>query len=305
MTGRATRLLRIGLNVADLARGEAFYRDALGFATVTEHDAEPDWAQLLASDRAHVNSARLRLGEQALELTAFDPPGARYPTDSTAADLWFQHFAVVTNDMPTACRRLEQYGATPITQDGPQRLPPAAGSVVAYKFRDPDGHPLELIHFPPGIGDAAWHAAIPGPTIGIDHSALSIAGTKRSLAFYRALGLDILSRQVNSGPEQDCLDGLSHAVVDVIALAPVGAQTPHVELLHYRSPRGRPFDPNRQPHDIADSRLIFQVEDLPGLIAALAAVGAVASPMMPIPPRSRAASVRDPTGHAVVLLEYS
>ena len=303
MTGRALRLLRIGLNVADLPRAQAFYRDALGFVEIAADELDPSWARLLAGDGVRVRSARLRLGAEELELVACDAPGASYPRDSTAADLWFQHFAIVTNDIAAVCRRLEQGGATAITQDGAQRLPPGARAVVAYKFRDPDGHPLELIHFPPGVGDANWQHASPNLTLGIDHSALSIVDAERSLAFYDLLGLELQSRQINSGPEQDRLDGLSRVVVDVMALAPAAAGTPHVELLCYGTPRGRPSHLGREIRDIADSRLIFQVEDLADLIRALASAGAVASAILELPSRSHAAAVRDPDGHAILMLE--
>ena len=33
---------------------------------------------------------------------------------------------------------------------------PNASGIRAVYFRDPDGHPLELIQFPPGKGDPRW-----------------------------------------------------------------------------------------------------------------------------------------------------
>ena len=38
----------------------------------------------------------------------------------------------------------------PISPDGRVRLPDNSGGVTAYKFRDHDGHPLELLEFPQG-----------------------------------------------------------------------------------------------------------------------------------------------------------
>jgi catechol 2,3-dioxygenase-like lactoylglutathione lyase family enzyme len=302
MSGRVLRLLRIGLNVTDLPRALNYYREALGFTHVEDDESWRKATPLLAGDGVRVRAARLRLGGQELELTEFDPPAMRYPPRSTAADLWFQHFAIVTNDMATAYGRLQRCGMTPITQGGPQRLPPEDGAVVAYKFRDPDGHPLELIHFPSGVGDPAWHRAAPGATIGIDHSALSVANVDRSLAFYDLLGLDLQSRQHNAGPQQDRLDGLFDAVVEVLALSPVAARTPHVELLCYRTPRGRPV-PRPLAHGIADTRLIFQVEELDNLGRTLLLASFAMSPIAEISSKSHAAFVRDPDGHASVLLE--
>jgi len=304
MTGHVLRLLRIGLNVADLRRAEAYYRDVLGFVIVAEEAADPNWAQLLAGEECRARIARCRLGAQELELVAFDLPGAEYPSDSTAADLWFQHVAIVTNNMTGAYRQLTRNANVPISRGGPQRLPPSSGAVAAYKFRDPDGHPLELIHFPEGMGDPGWQCPSADSTLGIDHSALSVSDAERSLAFYARLGLVESSRQLNSGLEQDLLDGLSKVVVDVIGLTPGAGQTPHVELLCYRTPHGRSDEPSRRSHDIADSRLIFQVQDLAGLIRTLNATGSTASPVVDLASKARAALVRDPDGHAIVLLEY-
>jgi len=271
------RLARVVLNVGDLRRAVAFYCAALGFATVGEDDLVEGEAR----------SVVLRLGAQELELVAWRQPGAAYPVASTAADLWFQHCAIVTNDIAAAYQRLQRYDAAPITRGGPQLLPPATGSVTAYKFRDPDGHPLELIHFPHGSGDPVWQVAASGPTIGIDHSAVSVGEVDRSVAFYRGLGLDLAARQVNSGPEQDRLDGLAAVTVDVVALLPLAA-TPHVELLCYRTPLGREAFPSPCGRDIADTKLIFAVDDL----------GALMSKSEP-----GVARLRDPDGHAIILTE--
>ncbi len=306
MSGHVLRLRCVGITVADLPRAQAFYQQALGFApSSTAAETDPAWARLLGAE--NVRTARLRLGAQEIELTAFDPPGQPYPGGSTSADLWFQHIAVVTNDMAAAYDRVRRHGgATPITEGEPQRLPPEAGGVTAYKFRDPEGHPVELIQFPPGTGDAAWQHARPGSvTLGYDHSAISVADANRSVAFYTGLlGMAQASRQVNSGPAQERLDGLPGDVVDVVALQPAAAPTPHIELLAYRTPRGRPA-PSLRPCDVAATRLVLEVENLPGLLGTLAGAGvAVAEPgVVPLADGSRAALIRDPDQHELVLVD--
>lgn len=291
MTGRVLRLLRIGRTVADLDRAAAFYCDALGFVR--------------AGVDTQRRAARLRLGAEEIELAAFDPPGAPYPSGSTAADLWFQHIAIVTPDIAAAYQRLLRHRAVPITQGGPQHLPEAAGGVTCFKFRDPDGHPLELIQFPPGAGDPAWQRGPDALTIGIDHSALSVADADRSAAFYAGLlGLSEASRQVNSGPAQERLDGLAADIVDVVALHPAASATPHVELLGYREPRGRTLASPLQPDDIAADRLVLEVQGLEDLLATLRDIGAsVAHRPLPSADGSRAAVARDPDGHLIVLVE--
>lgn len=190
----------------------------------------------------------LRLGSETVELLQ-DPAGTavRLPTPSGQIGTAFQHIAIVTNDMPAAMRRLAGFDFSPITRGSPVTLPASAGGVTAFKFRDPDGHPLELISFPPGTGDPRWQvpALLAGPTLGIDHSAIVVADVEPSIAFYTGrLSFTLSARQTNRGPEQDRLDGLDGVEVDVIALQPADATTPHLELLGYRSPRPTP---NQQP----------------------------------------------------------
>lgn len=298
MTARATRLARVGLTVADLARAETFYRDALGFTAVGAVATDPAWDTLLGG---RTRARRLRLGQQELLLSQFDMLGAAYPAGSTAADLWFQHFAIVAADIEGAYQRLLGHAATPITDGGPQRLPASSGGVTAYKFRDPDGHPLELIQFPPGTGDPLWRRHGPGAlTLGIDHSALSVSDADRSVAFYAGLlGFTQADRQVNTGQEQDRLDGLAGVVVDVVALRPRDVATPHVELLGYRSPHGRPSPLPRRQSDVATARLILEVEELAAALDGIA----LPAPIATLADGTRAALVADPDGHALVLVQ--
>ena len=273
---RALRLLRISVTVSDLARAAAFYTDALGFqAPMPAEDADPGLAGLLGV--RGLRTVRLHRGGQVLELAAFDPPGAAYPPGSRSNDLSFQHCALVVDDMAVAYARLARHPFTPITRGGPQALP---GGISAYKFRDGDGHPLELI---------AFDRPDPATAGGIDHSAISVSDAGRSSAFYAGtLGLRIAARQVNAGPAQDTLDGLDGAEVDVVALAPA-QPAPHVELLGYRAPPGRPAPP-MQPQDIAASRLVFQVDSLAGHPGAV-----------DLADGARVAVMHDPDGHALLL----
>ena len=49
----------------------------------------------------------LRLGRERIELLEFTEAGGRsYPLGSTSTDLWFQHMAIVVNDMRQAYLRV-------------------------------------------------------------------------------------------------------------------------------------------------------------------------------------------------------
>jgi catechol 2,3-dioxygenase-like lactoylglutathione lyase family enzyme len=308
---RALRLLRVGLTVPDLARAAAFYADALGFAAAeAPRQAAPGLAAALGlGEAACATVQRLRLGAQEIELAEFDPPGRPYPPGSTSYDLWFQHIAIVVGDMAAAHARVAAHGgAAAITVGGPQRLPPSSGGVTAWKFRDPDGHPLELIAFPPGTGPAAWSdISRTALTVGFDHSAISIGDAGRSAAFYEGtLGLACASRQVNRGPEQERLDAAPGAVVDVVALDPAKAPTPHIELLGYRVPRGRSVpDGGLRANDVAATRLVLHVTGLDALTEELGRAGRLVSPegVTDLGDGTRAALARDPDGHLLLLAE--
>ncbi len=240
--GRALRILRVSRVVADLDRAEAFYRDGLGFRRIGRGPGNPALAGLLGIAGASSEHVVMRLGAEEIALVRFDPPGAPYPPGSRSDDLWFQHLAVVVDDMEAAFRHLEKQAPRPISTHGPERLPPGNGGVSAFKFRDPDGHPLELIQFPPGQGRPVWQERVrtgPGPFLGIDHSALAVAATARSLRFYRSLGFRVAARSLNDSEAQSRLDGVPSARVHVTSLRPRSAAGAGLELLAY-TPPGRP-----------------------------------------------------------------
>jgi catechol 2,3-dioxygenase-like lactoylglutathione lyase family enzyme len=300
------RIRRISLVVADLSAMAAFYCESFGFERVAQDvDGGAALAQLLGMEQVHTRSAILRLGRDELELTACDPKGRDYPPGSTAADLWFQHIAIVVADIDQAYGALRR-GRTmiPISIDGPERLPPNTGSVTAFKFRDPEGHPLELSMFPAGVGAARWQAPeASGNCLGIDHSALSVADVATSLAFYcGTLGMSPTGRSLNRGPEQDRLDGLACDGVDIVALQPADPASLHMELLGYPQPRGS--GSRLRPNDIAATQIDLQVADLPAMVDRLRAAGAtfISPGAVTLDTGAATALVADPDGH---LLRFS
>lgn len=296
-------LLRIERNTADLERALAFHRDALGFVVDDPDAVPPAWTLLPGLCDTAPRCAQLSLGAQTLAFTEF-PDAEPYPADGASNDLCFQHCAIVTHEMDAAFDRVMQHGAVPITQGGPQTLPPSTGSVTAFKFRDPDGHPLELIAFPPGTGDPAWQSAPQSPTLGIDHSAISVADVERSILFYELLGLRVASRGVNRGTEQQCLDNLAGVEADIVALDGP-ARTPHLELLGYRRPRGR-ANPSAGLMAVAADRLAWQADKVDVLLDALTdgdfTDAIIAGGFID---GTTIALLRDPDGHLLALRDRS
>ena len=240
----AQRVVRICRVVSDLARAEAFYCSALGCRPVSRGPLDPAIARALDVPHIPANEVVVRLGGEEVALVQFALPGRAYPENSGSNDLWFQHLAIVVSDMDAAYARLLANPAWhPISVGGPQALPETDGGVRAFKFRDPDGHPLEFLWLPPGRGRAIWHERPSSlrepPFLGIDHTALAVKSTRRSVDFYRALGMRLGHQSLNHGAAQSHLDGLRDARVRVSALRTKSADAPGLELLAY-APPGRP-----------------------------------------------------------------
>lgn len=163
------------LVTADLDRLRRFYCHVLGFAATGPVEPISGEEMALLGVPGAGRRQRLKIGNQTLAVDEFEVAGRPYPEDSNAASPWFQHLALVVIDIGVAYGSLRHIEL--ISEGGPRYLPPSSGSVHAFKFRDPDGHPLELLQFPKSDVPPAWkdREPIPGQlAVGIDHSAISV-----------------------------------------------------------------------------------------------------------------------------------
>jgi catechol 2,3-dioxygenase-like lactoylglutathione lyase family enzyme len=305
-SARVIEVEQISVTVADLTRTEAFYRDGLGFQTLSRDTAASEGMQRLYGVPAAAKSLTMELGRQRVEFVEFEQPGRLYPTDSCSADLWFQHFAIVVRDMDASFARLSAVHFQSISVNGPQTLPAADGHVRAFKFRDPDGHPLELIYFPPGVGRAVWESSSPAQVaLGIDHTAIAVSNTRASEAFYATLlGMHLAYEQVNRGPAQERLDATFDAMVRITGLRPDSPDGPGIELLDYRAPStGRPMPRDSRAIDLWHEHTVVRVDRLEELVARLgrAEVRFVSPGIVRLANGRRAAEVIDPDGHTIVI----
>lgn len=252
-------LIRFGMNSPNVRCLLEFYEQALS-ACVQPFERPDD--SLVAPDGigGSASSTLMKLGNSTVELLEFDTPGRPYPHDLSPYDSRFQHLGVIVTDMHRAMERLSQsHGWSAISTGGPQTLPDEDGGVTAFKFRDPDGHPLELLQFAAGRIPVNWRDPGGGSVhLGIDHSALSVTDVARSVRFYEAIGLCAANRTVNRGGPQQRMDGVTAPVVDVVSLLPRRSM-PHVELLHYRTAL-RPTHDAPAVNDTAATRLVFAVQ---------------------------------------------
>jgi catechol 2,3-dioxygenase-like lactoylglutathione lyase family enzyme len=296
------RIAGVSLTAADAETLAAFYQ-MLGFERRgEERRSGPAFAALMRLRDAAARVIRLTLGAERLELLEFETPGRPYPRHAASNDPRFQHFAIVVPSIDAAHERLQASRAwSPITRSEPQRLPQSSGGVVAFKFHDPEGHPLELLEFPQERMPAVWRARQDGSRalhgragtgLGIDHSAIVVADTARSLEFYARLGFRRSGGSCNRGPEQARLDDLEQPVVEVTALSS-SAEPPHLELLCYREPAARePPDLPLASNDIAATRVLLEVKEGPS--------GTDDGARAPAP-----RLIHDPDGHALVVASHA
>ena len=279
------RLAYVGLTTPDAAGLCDFFERALGFRLLTAGRRSSQELAGIAGSAGGAYRVTLGLGGEVIELPQFDRPGRPYPEAASASDPCFQHFAIVVTDMAQAYQRICSIGGwSAISTGGPQQLPATSGGVIAFKFRDPDGHPLELLAFPPAQSPAYWQGRSNEQLfLGIDHSAISVSDSARSIAFYEGLGLRIAARSLNCGIEQERLDGVSKPHVEVTALTPRQA-TPHLELLKYRS-TAPDDEKGLRNNDVAATRLVFE--------AAQSSYGAA----------TQKQALTDPDGHHVLIVE--
>ena len=146
------KLSRIILICREAEQLAEFYIRAFGFVRIDDSPkSDPGFAELIGFANGHVRLTSLRLGNQVISLAETQPPGRSYPKDVPGWDPRFQHFAIVVSDMAAAYANLQALRHwTAISTDGPQALPASSGGVTAFKFRDPEGHPLEMLAFAPG-----------------------------------------------------------------------------------------------------------------------------------------------------------
>jgi len=300
--------------VSDLTRSRAFF-ELLGFTVLREEELSgAAEEQRTGIAKARVRRLELGLGTERLALRQFVAPatGRSVPLDSRGNDLWFQHVAIVVRDMDRAYGWLRAHHVAHVSS-GPQTLPrwnKNAAGVQAFYFADPDGHTLEIIHFPRGKGDPRWQTPAScsrAPVelcqfLGIDHTAITVSDTDASLAFYRdRLGLRVAGESENYGPEQEHLNGVFGARLRITALR--AGSGPGIELLEYLSPRGgRAAPSDARPNDLTH----WQIDvETPEMSALRSAANDRAAPGILLTSSAHQALLRDRDGHALLATDVS
>jgi catechol 2,3-dioxygenase-like lactoylglutathione lyase family enzyme len=308
------RIRSISMTVSDVERSRDFYTSAIGFKPVSDLTVNaPEYSQLFDIPNAVIRIVTLQLSDESIKLMQFlNLPSRPIPADSQSNDLWFQHLAIAVGNMDRAYAQLQSFLVESIS-DAPQTMPasnPAAAGIRAFKFKDPDGHDLELIWYPVDKGQEKWHQKTDRLFLGIDHTAIAIADTEQSLRFYRdLLGMEVEGDSLNQGETQARLDDLPEAKVRVTALRPAQGGL-GIELLDYLIPeQERPIPNSWKCSDIAHLHIEMALQDIEETAVRLCRSGVqFVSPHWAqfsgsLAPDRKGCLVKDPNGHALFLIE--
>lgn len=142
---------------------------------------------------------------------------------------------------------------------------------------------------------------------------MTVSDVDRSVAFYRLkfyrdlLGMKVIETSENYGTEQEHLNNVFGARLQITTLR--AESGPGVELLEYISPRhGRLRPPDARPNDLLHWQTTVAVRDLKSRVEKLrTARTTVVSPDVTTMKSDHGSNncllVRDPDGHAVILVE--
>src|SRR5499425_3227489 len=226
----------VDITVSDMDQAVDFYSRVLSFKTVSDTEvAGETYENLEGVFGVRIRVVRMQLGDEFIELSEYlAPKGRSINVGARSNDRSFQHIAIIVTDMDKAYAWLRQ-NKVEHASSGPQRLPDwnkNASGIRAFYFKDPDGHPLEILQFPPDKGSEKWHR----PS---DKLFMRIAGESE-----------------NYGTEQEHLNNVFGAHLRITSLR--AASGPGVELLEYLSPRdGSPFPLDEHANDVIHRQTVL------------------------------------------------
>jgi catechol 2,3-dioxygenase-like lactoylglutathione lyase family enzyme len=294
-------------------RSIRFYSKVLSFEKISDIELQgSDYEHLEGVFGLRMRVVAMRLGDESIELTEYlTPQGRPVPSDSHSNDRWFQHIAITTSDMNRAYAWLRENRVQHVST-GPQTLPDyikSAAGIRAFYFDDPDGHPLEILEFPPDKGDPKWRHANGKLFLGIDHTAIAVANTSASLQFYRdLLGLRVAGESENYGSEQEHLNSVFGARLRITSLRSL--EGPGIELLEYLAPAGgRAMSGDDHANDVIHHQTRLVTDDIGAALTALqerhyqlisSGIATFAKAALGF---HSAVIVRDPDGHAIELVK--
>ncbi|WP_319423348.1 VOC family protein [Pleurocapsa sp. FMAR1] len=256
----------VGMTVANLEKSIEFYSQVLSFRVTKDTEVwGEDWEKLQGVFGLRMRIVQMQLGDEIISLMEYlTSEGKPLPVDSGSNDRIFQHIAIVVKDMDRAYEHLRQYRVRH-SSTSPQQLPEwnkKLGGVKAFYFKDPDGHNLELIEFPPDKADDKWLQTTDELFLGIDHSAIVVKNAQASFPLYGDLfGLELMLQAENYGTEYEHISGIFGARVQVNSMKPslgIG-----FELLEYIAPtNGKDMPIDSKANDLWHCQTTITVSNL-------------------------------------------
>ena len=149
-----TKAHHMGLQVADLDRSVAFYRDVLGFTVIFAWNPQAEYIrELVGYPDADIHAAVLRLpgSEVVLELLEYRNV-ERTPVDTGTANPGTAHIAFFVDDLDALYASLTDKGVASVSPPVTPTIGPNRGGRAVY-MKDPDGIRVELIQTTRGFGE--------------------------------------------------------------------------------------------------------------------------------------------------------
>ena len=135
-----------GIQVADLERSIAFYRDLLGLELVTTWVRDQEYIQELVGYpgvELHVAVFRLPLSDVFLEVLEYRNV-EKHAVDPSTANPGTAHFCLYVEDLDSVHERLASAGVRFVSKVKSPNIGPNKGSKTVYMI-DPDGIRVELV----------------------------------------------------------------------------------------------------------------------------------------------------------------
>ena len=161
-------------------RAVDFYSRVLTFEKVSDTEvAGENFEHLEGVFGLRMRVVRMRLGDEFIELTEYLAPKAArsrlihaatiagFSTSRSSSATWTRH-------MPGCART--RWSTPPRSRSGFRTGTRMPAGISAFYFKDPDGHPIEVLHFPSDKGQEKWHRPTDKLFLGIDHTAI-VCGT--------------------------------------------------------------------------------------------------------------------------------
>lgn len=162
-----TKAHHMGLQVADLERSVAFYRDVLGFEVAFAWNPQADYIrELVGYPEADIHAAILRMPgtEVMLELLEYRNV-ERTPVDTRTANPGTAHIAFFVDDLDTLFADLRARGVASVSDPVTPTIGPNEGGRAVYLI-DPDGIRVELIQTRRSFAEYAAESAGEGAARG-------------------------------------------------------------------------------------------------------------------------------------------